>query len=345
MKKLSLFICFIVVLTFFSCSRGGQNYVYPVCDSPDSEAETECEDEDILQDGYPASVSLYRFTDYFDSENKCVGWYAIVDLNGDGCPVFSTMHVVPAKTPEGVFKELSVAGRNPYIVTNAGYFYDGSSMSLCIHDGELEAIAAQYAYLADGGIVYPVRAAFGMFNDGSFDTAWVYCPDDGARMPYSYPSPLDNDESTGSFMPDMPSSNADGAVLWMPEEAIGGGPMLVEEGRNVADVYYYREILDRGGTAGMTRQPRTAIAATNDGRVIILVCDGRGMNGSQGYTLAELADKLVSLGAEMAVNLDGGGSSAIVGKDGKVLNRPSDTGESNSVKMRQVPTVLVISEQ
>ena len=75
------------------------------------------------------------------------------------------------------------------------------------------------------------------------------------------------------------------------------------------------------------------------------VADGRGMNGSLGYTLSELADKLISLGAEKAINLDGGGSSAIVGKDGKVLNRPSDTGDGVSIVMRQVPTALVITAE
>lgn len=299
------------------------------------------EDEDILQDGYPSSVALYHFTDWFDSDSKCVGWYAIADLNSDAVE-FSAVHMLSPMTPEGIYTNLKYGGKTPYIVTNGGYFYQGKSLSLCIHDGKVESIAAQMAY-PNGKTVYPVRAAFGMFDDGTFDATWVYCPSDGGMKPYSYPSPLDNDESTGTFMSEMPGSSYDGARLWTPEEAIGGGPMLVLNGRNVSYDYYYREVLDAGGTAGKSRQPRTAVAATKDGKVIILVCDGRGMNGSLGYNLSELADKLISLGAEKAINLDGGGSSAIVGKDGKVLNRPSDTGAGSSVVMRQVPTALVVT--
>ena len=349
MKIASLFLSVFIMMPFFfaSCEdRGGvdNNYDFPSEEGPEEPPVTEGQDEDILQEGYPESVRLYKFTDWFDAESKCTGWYAVVEVTGDDAAVFSTMHYASPKTPEGIFTELEYNGKTPYIVTNGGYFYNGESMSLCIHEGEVEAIATQMAY-PGGKTVYPVRAAFGMFDDGSFDATWVYCPNDGMKRPYSYPSPLDNDESTGQYMTEMPSADYEGAELWTPEEAIGGGPMLVYEGRNVANTYYYKEVLDAGGTAGTSRQPRTAVASTYDGKVIIFVCDGRGMNGSLGYTISELADKLISLGAEKAINLDGGGSSAIVGKDGKVLNRPSDSGKEGAVVMRQVPTALVVTAE
>ena len=65
---------------------------------------------------------------------------------------------------------------------------------------------------------------------------------------------------------------------------------------------------------------------------------------SSGFTLAELADKLIALGAVDAVNLDGGGSSTMVGSDGKVLNRPSDTGSAEVIVERKISTAVVISE-
>lgn len=343
MLKVNLFLSlFAAASLLMSCNSvgGGEDYNFPEGETPEDPVTDDPEDEAVLQDGYPSSISLYSFTDWFDADSKCVGWYAIVDP--DEGAVFNTMHFASPKTPEGIFTELSVQGETPYIVANAGYFYNGESMSLCIHNSSVEAIAAQMAY-PDGKVVYPVRAAFGMLADGSFEATWVYCPSDGGQKPYSYPSPLNNDESTGQYMTEMPKA-ADG-TLWTPREAIGGGPMLVRYGKNVAMDYYYREVLDAGGTAGTSRQPRTAVGATADGKVIILVCDGRGMNGSLGYTLSELADKLISLGADKAINLDGGGSSAIVGKDGKVLNRPSDTGDGASIVMRQVPTALVVTAE
>ena len=68
------------------------------------------------------------------------------------------------------------------------------------------------------------------------------------------------------------------------------------------------------------------------------------MRGSAGFTLAELADKLIALGVVNAVNLDGGGSSTIVGAEGKVLNKPSDTGTKETIVQRSISTAVVITE-
>ena len=74
--------------------------------------------------------------------------------------------------------------------------------------------------------------------------------------------------------------------------------------------------------------PRTAVGVDLDGRrVLLLVVDGR-QEFSRGYTLVELAARLRSLGAEDALNLDGGGSSTMVAReqDGELglVNSPSD---------------------
>jgi exopolysaccharide biosynthesis protein len=56
--------------------------------------------------------------------------------------------------------------------------------------------------------------------------------------------------------------------------------------------------------------------------------DGRQPFYSEGITLKELADLMISLGAQNAMNLDGGGSSTMVveGEDGRprILNSPID---------------------
>lgn len=80
--------------------------------------------------------------------------------------------------------------------------------------------------------------------------------------------------------------------------------------------------------------PRTAVGIDADGRrLLILVIDGRSAT-SRGYTMVELANMMVALGAENALNLDGGGSSAMYTRrvDGTmgVINEPSD-GHERSV--------------
>ncbi len=74
--------------------------------------------------------------------------------------------------------------------------------------------------------------------------------------------------------------------------------------------------------------PRTAIGIDRDtGQLLLLVVDGR-QAISRGSTMKELARLFQRLGAEDALNLDGGGSSIMVGRqlDGSlaVLSSPSD---------------------
>ena len=75
--------------------------------------------------------------------------------------------------------------------------------------------------------------------------------------------------------------------------------------------------------------PRTAVGLSPDHNILYLVCvDGRQTGYSDGMTILELAEFFRSLGVRDAINLDGGGSTALVignGKNGsQVLNRPID---------------------
>lgn len=108
-----------------------------------------------------------------------------------------------------------------------------------------------------------------------------------------------------------------------PEFVIGGGPRLVRGGRPAAgsDPGIYPE-----GFAA-ARHPRTAVGVRADGRILLVTVDGRQPERSIGMTVAELASLLIELGAVEAVNMDGGGSTAMVIR-GRVVNSPSDlTGE------------------
>ncbi|HEX6383824.1 MAG TPA: phosphodiester glycosidase family protein [Anaerolineae bacterium] len=83
--------------------------------------------------------------------------------------------------------------------------------------------------------------------------------------------------------------------------------------------------------------PRTAVAVGPEGVTLwLVVVDGRQRRYSEGVTLAELADIILELGADVAINLDGGGSSTLVAagpRGPEVLNAPIHTG----IRMRQRP--------
>jgi exopolysaccharide biosynthesis protein len=73
------------------------------------------------------------------------------------------------------------------------------------------------------------------------------------------------------------------------------------------------------------RAPRTAIGIKKDGKVLLVVVDGR-RRTSVGLSLVELAQFMVEQGAVEAMNLDGGGSSEMI-LGNQILNEPSDGRE------------------
>jgi len=113
-------------------------------------------------------------------------------------------------------------------------------------------------------------------------------------------------------------------------DAVGGGPVIVRDGK---PVYRANEAFTVSQIA--PRHPRTAIGQLADGRLVMLVVDGRQPGYSVGMTTFEMALAMTRLGAVRAMQLDSGGSSTLA-FDGKVLNSPSDGRE------RPVPTALML---
>jgi exopolysaccharide biosynthesis protein len=105
--------------------------------------------------------------------------------------------------------------------------------------------------------------------------------------------------------------------------AIGGGPVLVRNGRRQKIVPPPGESYEF--TSMLERHPRSAIGWNRDFFFLVEV-DGRQPDLSVGMTLDELGNFLVGLGCRDAMNLDGGGS-ATLWYDGKVRNSPCDRRE------------------
>lgn len=123
-------------------------------------------------------------------------------------------------------------------------------------------------------------------------------------------------------------------------QAVAGRPLLVVDSVLAPDV-------DTEGQASFRDlNPRTAMGFDRTGRrVWLAVIDGRQKERSMGMTLRQTGELLRALGAVRAINLDGGGSSALVVRDAttgatRVTNTPSDpTGE------RPVGNALVVRDR
>jgi hypothetical protein len=134
-----------------------------------------------------------------------------------------------------------------------------------------------------------------------------------------------------------------GAPARPPGDLVQAGPLLVADGRIVFDAVVDREGFSAGAgqfdsdiTDG--RYPRAALGVSSESLVTV-ACDGRRSNVDGGLSLLELAQAMVELGAESAINLDGGGSATLVHR-GHLLNRPYSTQDQPAPASRGIVTAL-----
>lgn len=137
----------------------------------------------------------------------------------------------------------------------------------------------------------------------------------------------------------------DGSFSVITEEEITAGELLENGARQILS---FGPALIRDGAICVTAEdevgkakannPRTAIGIIEPLHYLFVVADGR-TEESEGLSLLELAECMQSLGAELAYNLDGGGSSTMY-FNGNVVNQPTSSGKS--IKERKVSDIVYI---
>lgn len=112
-------------------------------------------------------------------------------------------------------------------------------------------------------------------------------------------------------------------------EGIAGGPILLERGRAVARMRQEDfwgtappVTFSQDETGGRNLLPRHGVGRDRAGRLLFAAVDGRDFQRSLGVTLAGLGELLSGLGAEVALNLDGGSSKRMV-IEGRTVDRSS----------------------
>jgi Phosphodiester glycosidase len=146
-------------------------------------------------------------------------------------------------------------------------------------------------------------------------------------------------------------TNGDGVRIMARSDApqppdgdlVQAGPLLVAGGT----VAFDPEADHEGFSAGseqfdsditQERHPRAAVGLSRDA-VVAVACDGRRSRVDVGLSLLELAQVMVELGVEHAINLDGGGSTTLVHR-GHLLNRPYSHQDQPAPQSRRVVTAL-----
>ena len=151
--------------------------------------------------------------------------------------------------------------------------------------------------------------------------------DDGARKGLA----ISRDGTMAVY--DEEATDADQLVADGVWTTLSFGPGLVVDGEVVAGIDDVEVDTNIGNHSIQGNQPRTGIGMIGPNHFVFVVVDGRSTGYSRGVTMTEFAQIFVDLGATVAYNLDGGGSSTMVWADADadgtlaLVNDPLGKGE------------------
>ena len=285
----------------------------------------------------PSSVHVY-FTDNPIDTSPFRAYYLIADLKDRKLEFLTdTSHDRRLKPSE--FYERN---NKPLAVVNCTFFsYETNrSLNAVIKDGKLVAFN-QENIAGRGKDTFTYRhalgSALGINKKREADIAWLYTDSSWKfAMASQYPIPPVKDSVKKMPHAYYFRSKEWGLEKWKMQTAVGGGPVLVQEGKvKITN----NEELKFAGKALYDKHPRTAMGYTNNGKLIIMAVEGRFPGKAEGADLLQLATLLKDIGCVEALNLDGGGSSCLL-VNGKQTIQPSD-----KEGQRPVPAVFIIAQK
>lgn len=272
--------------------------------------------------GFPAGIEVYRHSTLYNG--KAMNAFCVVFDPKNTALEFKPVLAAANKKPSAFYSEES---GTTYACLNGGFFGTNASYSLVQYNGTVSAVnikSLSRTYNGTATTYYPTRGAFGLDGAGTPDVAWIYHTGTGNGTVYRYPAPSPNALNSAP-QPQPTASFPAGGAPWNIKSAIGGSPVLIKN--NTINITDTEELIDINNT---TARARSAIGATADGKVILLAVEGNNPSGGAGLNLGELATLLQSMGCVQALNLDGGGSTAMV-VNGQPTVKPSDSGGERAV--------------
>lgn len=133
------------------------------------------------------------------------------------------------------------------------------------------------------------------------------------------------------------------------DNILASGPVLIDEGKSIDHTAYTKSMVEakHGKDIGayytyIRRHPRTAMGTDKRGNVYLVVVDGRSKGNAEGVTIAELTEVCEWLGLRDAINLDGGSSSTMWGKEDGVINYPCRNKKFDHAGERRVSSCVLV---
>lgn len=278
------------------------------------------------------AIQVFASTSTSLNDSAFKAYYVLINTNATNLQLGVDTTLYRRLTPSAFYERLI----QPVIVMNASFFEfkNNTNLNVLVHRGHLLALNKQdIEGKGKDSLTYThvLSSAFGMHKNGKMDIAYTYTDSNSKQVLYQEnPMTPIKDNNAKLALNEAAVANL---KKWKLDWAIGGGPVLVQEG---AIFISNNEEKKFAGKAIADHHPRTAMGYTKDGSLILLAVQGRMKNIAVGTTLKETAQIFVDLGAVEAINLDGGGSSCLL-VNGKETIKPSDpTGQ------RPVPAVFFV---
>lgn len=229
-----------------------------------------------------------------------------------------------AGTPSAIGKELGAA-----FVMNGGYFHVKERIPSVFFKNGKEILG--YTHPTE---LYRVDGIVGFRDKNGRKMEIIHCHD---TLEYA------------SATKKMKSAMATGPLLILDDEIVvpilmgdkadgdNVAAMQAEQkaGSNIRTHYTSAQFYDR-------RHPRTAMGKDDEGYIYLVVIDGRFKGQADGASIFETAFICHLLGMTDAINLDGGGSSALWAEETGVISHPRDNKKFDHEGERVVPNLIVV---
>ena len=317
MRIKTFFLVFLIFFNFFSY------------------AQLKWQNVDSLFQPLPPSVHVY-FTDDKIDTGAFRAYYLVADLQDKNLNFTTDTTYKRRLTPSQFYQK----NNNPLVVVNGTFFsfQTNQNLNVVIKNGKLVSYTAPIKGSGKDSLKYnySYKGAIGISKKRIADVAWIKT-DSTKRYAMAAQFPLTSKGNLsavkkGSVRESGASTN-ELFSKWKMKTAIGGGPVLLQNGEIKVTNNEERMFAGKGIN---DKHPRTAMGYTKDNKLIILVIEGRNST-AQGASLTQEAQIFKDLDCLEALNLDGGGSSCLL-INGKETIRISDKTQ------RPVPAVFIIHE-
>jgi hypothetical protein len=292
---------------------------------------------DSLYQPLPSTVHVFRTTDSLEGKPN-IAYYVSAELKDRHLDFTADTTYKRRLTPKQFYEK----NDKPLLVVNCTFFSfeTNQNLNVVLNNGEvlsrnIKSVKRKFGDTTLETFVY--RSALGIAKKRKADIAWISSDSTKNYLEFAKkPKPGGVWVKTQTNTGITTRTYENPLFKWKMQTAVGGGPVLLQNGEiKISN----EEEMMFAGKAINDKHPRTAMGYTKDGKLIILVVQGRFPGIAEGATLNQEAQILKELGCWEALNLDGGGSSCML-VNGKETIKPSSDGVQ-----RPVPAVFLIKEK